>query len=521
MKLFSGVISITGTSFLMFSVFSVTFVGFLLGRITIKGVSLGTAGVFIISLLYGGLFSSHISSTISQTVNGKAVDISSNALNIVENIGLIFFIGSVGHISGPTFFTNLKKNFKSYIVIGVIIILVSALTCVACFYIGQSHEKDRDEFIAMLVGVLSGALTSTPAFSAAKATAEKKYESAVTVGHAIAYIYGVVGVVLFIQIVPKIIGADMEHERALLLAEHQKVKDDNQIESSNTEQNGDTEHHSNGKNDEKPNEKEKVKDDEDEKEHRNGKLILAPIVTKEVIKENNCLVSSYSRKETPQKDCEKISDEKEVKREEKNDEEQEKVDEKSNEEKNEASFKLDSFGFCVFGFSAIIGIFVGAIKIPLSSKGLDGTTFSFTTTGGVLILSLIIAHFGRICQLSLKIDKKVLETLRELGLILFLAGSGISGGSKFVEHFKGIYFAYGIFMTTLPMIAGFFFSKYVLKLNLLNNLGSITGGMTSTPALGILISTSGTDDVAGSYAATYPIALICVVLSSQFIILLL
>ena len=111
MKLFSGVISITGTSFLMFSVFSVTFVGFLLGRITIKGVSLGTAGVFIISLLYGGLFSGHISSTVSQTFEGKTIDISSNALSIVENIGLIFFIGSVGHISGPTFFTNLKKKF--------------------------------------------------------------------------------------------------------------------------------------------------------------------------------------------------------------------------------------------------------------------------------------------------------------------------------------------------------------------------------------------------------------------------
>ena len=75
-------------------------------------------------------------------------------------------------------------------------------------------------------------------------------------------------------------------------------------------------------------------------------------------------------------------------------------------------------------------------------------------------------------------------------------------------------------MTLVPMFVGFFFSKYVLKLNLLNTLGSITGGMTSTPALGTLITVSGTDDVAGSYAATYPIALISVVLCAQFIILL-
>ena len=72
-------------------------------------------------------------------------------------------------------------------------------------------------------------------------------------------------------------------------------------------------------------------------------------------------------------------------------------------------------------------------------------------------------------------------------------------------------------MTMVPMLIGYFFAAKILKLSLLNNLGSITGGMTSTPALGTLISTAGTDDVASAYAATYPIALVMVVLASQFI----
>lgn len=75
-------------------------------------------------------------------------------------------------------------------------------------------------------------------------------------------------------------------------------------------------------------------------------------------------------------------------------------------------------------------------------------------------------------------------------------------------------------MTLVPMVIGYFFAKYVLKLSLLNNLGSITGGMTSTPALGTLISVAGTENVAAAYAATYPVALISVVLLSQFLILL-
>jgi putative transport protein len=104
--------------------------------------------------------------------------------------------------------------------------------------------------------------------------------------------------------------------------------------------------------------------------------------------------------------------------------------------------------------------------------------------------------------------------------MLFLIGSGIAGGAKFIECFEAIYFLYGALMTIVPMIIGFLFAKYVLKLSLLNNLGSITGGMTSTPALGTLISTAGTEDVAAAYAATYPIALIAVVLASQFIVIL-
>ena len=116
--------------------------------------------------------------------------------------------------------------------------------------------------------------------------------------------------------------------------------------------------------------------------------------------------------------------------------------------------------------------------------------------------------------------KHVLKTLREVGLMLFLMGAGIAGGASFVEYFKPIYFLYGALITITPMIIGYIIARYVLKLPLLNNLGSITGGMTSTPALGTLINVCGTEDVATAYAATYPIALLAIVLVSQFIIVL-
>ena len=172
---------------------------------------------------------------------------------------------------------------------------------------------------------------------------------------------------------------------------------------------------------------------------------------------------------------------------------------------------MDDFGIMPFALAATLGIIVGAFKFK---------NFSLSTTGGCLLVSLLFGHFGKIGKVNIMPKDTTLKVFRELGLMLFLIGAGVSGGAKFAEYFKAIYFVYGIIMTIVPMVLGFLFAKYVLKLSLLNNLGSITGGMTSTPALGTLISTAGTENVASAYAATYPVALISVVLVSQFLIML-
>ena len=182
--------------------------------------------------------------------------------------------------------------------------------------------------------------------------------------------------------------------------------------------------------------------------------------------------------------------------------------------------EIDHLGIAAFSLAAILGTLVGKIKIPLSGAGLSGTCFSLKTTGGCLLVSLVLGHFARIGKVNMMPAQSTLKLFRELGLVLFLVGAGIPGGADFVANFDPMYFVYGIIMTIIPMIIGFLFAKYVLKLSLLNNLGSITGGMTSTPALGTLIGTAKTEDVAAAYAATYPIALIAVVLVSQFLIIM-
>ena len=96
MDLFNGVISIQSVSFLVFTVFAIAAVGYALGRVTIKGVSLGTAGVFIVALLYGCFFFDSLSESL---IVGEANYVT-NALKIVENMGLILFVTTEGFIAG-------------------------------------------------------------------------------------------------------------------------------------------------------------------------------------------------------------------------------------------------------------------------------------------------------------------------------------------------------------------------------------------------------------------------------------
>ena len=177
-------------------------------------------------------------------------------------------------------------------------------------------------------------------------------------------------------------------------------------------------------------------------------------------------------------------------------------------------------GFFAFALAIVLGVILAKITIPLPGGG----QFALGTSGGPLLAGLILGHFGHIGPVEVKPEKRMLECLREFGLALFLLGAGLEGGAGFVEVLKeqgAMLFVYGAFMTLVPMLVSFFFAAKVLKLSVFNSLGSICGGMTSTPALGTLIKVTQTDDVAAAYAATYPMALIFVVLCCQFIGILL
>lgn len=419
MEFISKLINPGSAAVVLLGAFFITFLGYCLGRISIKGVSLGTAGVFLVALLFGYLFTLPGLQAIPVLSKFFIADASASAMDsygFIGDIGLVLFVTAVGSIAGPNFFRDLKKNAKTYLPMGAIIIVIGAGVATAFALIPGIGS-------AFASGVLSGALTSTPAFSAAKEIAGEN-SAMVSLGQAISYPFGVVGVVLFVQIMPKILRADMAKERALIAA---------------------------------PAKAEKVE---------------------------------------------------------------------TEEKKKKKKFDIDGFGFAAFGLAVVFGLLLGSIKIPLTSAGFGGSCFSLGMTGGPLIMALVLAHFGHIGPLNMRVNTQVLKIFREFGLVLFLLGAGVEGGVQLVEQIQNseyglmivLYgFIAGVIITLIPMVVGYIFARKICKLPLLNTLGSITGGMTSTPALGTLISVAETDDVAGAYASTYPIALVLVVFACQII----
>ena len=159
-ELFDGKfnLSINGVSFLIFSVLAIAAVGYLLGRVTIKGVNLGTAGVFLIALVFGCIFYGDLNGQLAVKGIVESVNYTTNALKIVEGLGLMLFVTSVGFIAGPKFFGNLKKNFKTYILLGLVIILSGALVCGGCIVVAKLTMKDvpADQLPAIMTGLCMG-----------------------------------------------------------------------------------------------------------------------------------------------------------------------------------------------------------------------------------------------------------------------------------------------------------------------------------------------------------------------------
>ncbi|MDX5631699.1 hypothetical protein [Clostridioides difficile] len=431
--------------------FAAVITGILFGKIKFGKFNFGVSGA-----LFTGLFIGWLAYSLGNLIIAKGETAAGyKAATVMMGNGiissdffdffLIIFVAAVGLLAAKDMKAVLKKYGARFVILGVLITFIGG----SMTYAMTLLSSDKGSSAYEVSGVYTGALTSSPGLAAALETAGKhaedvskefekasikdkkeilkvvdpegkldvntttsltqeqidKYiayaEAGVGIGHAVAYPFGVLIVILGVNFLPKLFRMDLKEERRKYEKEMKEARDS---------------------------------------------------------------VSGKTIPEVP-------------------------------------------FNIITFFLTCLAGYLVGGIHVFMGPLGY----FTLGATGGSLIVSLVLGYIGKIGVVNFRMEEKVLNILKQIGLVFFLAIVGLRYGGKVVDSImtSGMHLALvAIAVGVTAMMIGFLVGKYVFKLNWILLSGAVCGGMTSTPGLGAAVDALDSDDPAAGYGATYPFALL-------------
>ncbi|QXM06833.1 hypothetical protein [Crassaminicella indica] len=391
------------TNYFVLIFFSVV-TGLFIGRIEFGKIKLGTSGGLFTGLVIGWYIYGKYALPYKNTENLPSYAERILTEGIIPNelflFSLILFVAAVGLLASKDLGKVLKKYGLKFVLLGFVITFTGAAIC----YIMTMLSKGQNPYAVS--GVYTGALTSSPGLAAALEAVTSygnEAESMVGFGYAVAYVPGVLIVIVLMQFLPLIFKIDLEAEKELFKQEMSSPED--------------------------------------------------PVMNFEV-----------------------------------------------------------KFDLIAFVFACLIGLLLGKMKIYLGS--IIGY-FSLGSTGGILIASLILGYIGKLGPMHFRMSPKILGTIQELALAFFLSMVGLKYGYTTIHSIthSGAYLVCISFLCGFSaLLAGFIIGRYVFKINWIMLSGALCGGMTSTPGLGAAIEATKSDGVAAGYGATYPFALLGMIL---------
>ncbi|HUX37423.1 MAG TPA: putative transporter [Rectinemataceae bacterium] len=173
-------------------------------------------------------------------------------------------------------------------------------------------------------------------------------------------------------------------------------------------------------------------------------------------------------------------------------------------------------------FGLIAGVILGSI--PFHVAGLPAP-ISLGLAGGPLIVALVLGRIGKIGPLVFYLPQSANLALREIGITLFLATVGLKSGVHFVETISSgqglLWMGIGALVTFLPLVLVGFASRLFLRLNFSSLTGLLAGSMTDPPALSFAQTIAGSDAPAVTYASVYALVMFLRIVGAQALVLLL
>jgi putative transport protein len=523
----------------------VLFFGYLVGQIQIKRVSLGTSAVLFVALIFG-----YFEYSLSP---------------ILTEFGLVLFMYSVGLLVGPRFFRMFRKTGIHSIIAAAVTALSGAI---GVWIVFQWLHIPYD----IATGLYCGGLTNTPALAAAMQTAEKQFSmdvaASISSGYGIAYPFGMVSVVIFNQFLPIFIKKDPRQEEEKwkkntekmypplvafqCIAENpgivgktiQEINPDRRFRTNFSRiLRGDTIHIASpsfviekddiirlvGPASEQDLVEQMIgtktaswEDKKEQKRVRDARVMESSVIGKRLrelrfFAKHGVIVTRIIRSGfefAPNggmvlemgdiiRMIGDMSSLEEVKKMVQGDTKQ-----------------LELTDFVPYLLGLLIGVGIGFIPIPIPNH----LRITLGASGGVFITALVLGHFGRIGRWRFYVPTSVHNFSMEFGLMIFLAGAGMVAGSRIIPIIAQhglILFVAGAIVTCTTILITFFVMWKLLKMNIHDMLGSLSGGMTNPPALSAANSQSTMGLPTIAYAGVMPMALIFKILVAQLLLLVL
>ena len=532
----------------------VSALGLYLGRIKIFGISLGITFVF-----FAGIFAGHLGIVVNKDM-----------LYFAQSFGLILFVYALGLQVGPGFFSSLKKGGVAMNMMGLGVILLGLIMTVSLHWVtGVS--------LSNMVGLLCGAVTNTPALGAAQQAllqidpANTKGVTDMALACAVAYPLGVVGVILAIIILRALFAdkkqKDLKEQRdtTTYVAEfhvsnpaiyEKSIKDvmkltDKHFVISRVWRNGkvsiptsDTLLHEHDhlliisvKSDV---ENIKVLFGEQENVDWNkadidwnaidsqlisrriavtrnrvngvklGSLRLRNLYGINITRVNRAGIDLLASPDLRLQIGDRLT-----------------IVGEANSVNTVGKIlgdeikRLNNPNLLAVFIGISLGMLLGALPITLPGMS---TPVKLGIAGGPIIVGILMGAFGPRFHLTTYTTMSANLMLRQLGIIIYLAGLGIDSGVHFFETvFRAeglLWIGLGFLLTIVPVLIVGFISSQFFKLDYADNVGMLCGSMANPMALSYANTTVDGDEPSVSYATVYPLSMFIRVISAQLVLML-
>ena len=532
----------------------VSALGLYLGRIKIFGISLGITFVF-----FAGIFAGHLGIVVNKDM-----------LYFAQSFGLILFVYALGLQVGPGFFSSLKKGGVAMNMMGLGVILLGLIMTVSLHWVtGVS--------LSNMVGLLCGAVTNTPALGAAQQAllqidpANTKGVTDMALACAVAYPLGVVGVILAIIILRALFAdkkqKDLKEQRdtTTYVAEfhvsnpaiyEKSIKDvmkltDKHFVISRVWRNGkvsiptsDTLLHEHDhlliisvKSDV---ENIKVLFGEQENVDWNkadidwnaidsqlisrriavtrnrvngvklGSLRLRNLYGINITRVNRAGIDLLASPDLRLQIGDRLT-----------------IVGEANSVNTVGKIlgdeikRLNNPNLLAVFIGISLGMLLGAL--PITLQGMS-TPVKLGIAGGPIIVGILMGAFGPRFHLTTYTTMSANLMLRQLGIIIYLAGLGIDSGVHFFETvFRAeglLWIGLGFLLTIVPVLIVGFIASQFFKLDYAHNVGMLCGSMANPMALSYANTTVDGDEPSVSYATVYPLSMFIRVISAQLVLML-